>query len=195
MKRRIRLILAVVVFALGSLGTVMLAAPATAHTGGEAVARVQEFHLEPSENGGWNAVVTVVDADSGEPIQGISLGLEGESGGESFGPTALKPSGEDGVYSAAVNAQPGGWSLTVSGRQAPGAEELREFSNTYHVELIAGEKAEVVQDSTGGFWIMVLAFAAVVVVGGVTLLAWGARRKSRVTVSGQTQVGQATPQE
>jgi len=187
MSLRSRLLPAAVVAVLTCLTGVIATTPAAAHSGSEAVARVQEFVLEPSPGGGWLAKVEVVDTDSGEVIPGISLKLDGSSGGESFGPVSLKPTEEDGVYGGSVTAAPGTWAITVTGKQSPGGEPVREFSEKYHAELAAGETAEIVESSTGTFWLTVVIGMVVVAAVGIVLLVVvmgrGSRRTARRPVS------------
>lgn len=181
MRLRSRLVAAAVVAVLTCVTGVIAATPAAAHSGGEAVARVQELVIEPSPGGGWLAKVEVVDTDSGEAIPGITLKLRGSSGGESFGPVSLTPSEEDGMYSGSVSAAPGTWAITVTGRQTPGGEQMREFSEKYQVELAAGEKAGVVESSMGTFWVTVGVGMALVAAVGIVLLVVMLRRGSRGT--------------
>lgn len=181
MRLRNGLAAAMVAAVLTCLIGVITATPAAAHSGGEAVARVQELTLEPSPGGGWLAKVEVVDTDSGEPIPGITLKLHASSGGESFGPVLLTPTEEDGVYGGSVTATPGTWTITVTGQQTPGGEQLREFSEKYHVELAVGEEAGIVENSMGTFWITVGVGMVLVVTVGIVLLVVMLRRGSRRT--------------
>lgn len=174
---------AVIAVLCGLIG-VAAAVPAAAHSGGKAVAQVRELVLEPKSEGAWDAKVEVVDGDSGDPILGINLQLEGSSNnGKSFESVRLKPTGEDGWYGGVVAAAPGEWSITVTGKQTPGGEAVRAFSDTHEVTLAEDSTAEVVGNTGNTFLIAFAAVVVALVLGIIGLFVWLRTRSRRMATA------------
>lgn len=188
-KPRLLTLVAGLVVALGAT-----ALPASAHSGGKAQLFVRRLSAQPSATAGsYDITVEMIDRDSGEPMSGYSVSVEGSNGdGASIPPTATVPA-TGGKYTATVPATAGDWTLTIRGAGAPGVGEAvpldvtRRISFTDSAASVGSEAAGAADDDGGGGGggaagaiIAVVAALALLGVGGAFFM----KRKAGVAGAG-----------
>lgn len=144
-RRSLAAVVAVLVAVLAGLG--LGASPAGAHTGGKAIALVEDLTLNPAGTG-WQAVAQLADFDGGGPLRAVDVQIKGG------GLTAFTPmieSNTAGQYSLAMpKAAAGPVTIEIKVETAPGGTAVTSIDKTYTGTLAAGQSLNLVREKASG---------------------------------------------
>lgn len=158
-------------------------APAVAHSGGRAVVLVRDLSLAPTGST-WMATATLVDSDTGTPIQADVKALAG-SPATIFD---LEPATALGTYTGRVDGLAAGPAqLELKVRTQAGYDGVVPFDRVYPFELVAGQPVQIASGGGGGGSNAPLIGGVAVAVLAVALLygLYSLRRRTARPVQGE----------
>jgi len=111
----------------------LVAAPASAHSGGRIQLFVDHLTLHPLAGNDWTVSVSLVDADSGSPAPGFDVSAE------SGGPGVTLTDEGSGRYTGPLKAQPGQHDVAIRAETLPGGPPGVPLRKVYSVDLQPGK--------------------------------------------------------